>query len=112
MTHKFKAKETKREVISETPWKEKMKYKGADGKMKKKTVEGKDTIESEIETVHLVKIAPMVFLCIDNNKIVMIPFSIQFSQKEYLEHIAKQSVALQTYYKTNEPEAEDPDPQD
>lgn len=41
--------------------------------------------EKEIDSVHLVKIAPMFYFCTDNNKVLMIPFSVQFSPTEILK---------------------------
>ena len=97
-TKKFQPKEVKREEISRTPFTEKIK----DSKGKTKVLNGASVHELEIESVHLVKIAPMTFLCTDNNKILMIPFTIQFTQEQYLEHIATQSSALQRFYEEQE----------
>lgn len=41
--------------------------------------------EKEIDSVHLTKIAPMFYFCTDNNKVLMIPFSMQFSPTEILK---------------------------
>lgn len=41
--------------------------------------------EKEIDSVHLVKIAPMFYFCPDNRKILLVPFSIQFSPTEILK---------------------------
>lgn len=45
--------------------------------------------EAEIEVKNLIKIAPLYFYCPDNDKILMIPFSIQFTMTEFLQNIAK-----------------------
>lgn len=97
-TKKFQPKPVKREEISRTPFTEKIK----DAKGKTQKFEGANIHEVEIDSVHLVKIAPMTFLCTDNNKILMIPFTIQFTQEQYLEHIATQSSALQRFYEEQE----------
>ena len=55
----------------------------------------KSFAEKEIEMVHLEKIAPMFFYCSDNNKIVMIPFSVQFTVFEFLQLAAKMSGNLE-----------------
>lgn len=40
--------------------------------------------EKEIENTHLVKIAPLFYYCTDNNKVLMVPFTLQFSVEEVL----------------------------
>lgn len=86
-------KDIKREVVSETPWNEVV-----DGQ----TIEGADTIETEIESTHLIKIAPLLYLCEDNNKVYLIPFTLEFSQQQFLEYVSKQAIALETYYSLKE----------
>lgn len=50
--------------------------------------------EKEIEAKHLIKIAPLYYFCPDNNKVYMVPLSIQFSAKEFMESLAKASTGL------------------
>lgn len=45
--------------------------------------------EKEIDAVHLKKIGPMFYFCTDNNKVFLIPFSIQFSATDVLNLMAK-----------------------
>jgi len=66
------------------------------------TVDGKEVpmkevsfTEEEIENVHLVKIAPMFYYCTDNNRILMIPFSIQFSVVQFLQLAASMATNLE-----------------
>lgn len=45
--------------------------------------------EAEIESKHLVKIAPLLYYCPDNRKVLLIPFSIPFSLLEALKFFAE-----------------------
>lgn len=63
---------------------------GKEVPMKKKSY-----VEKEIDNVHLVKIAPMFYYCTDNNRILMIPFSIQFSVVEFLQLAASMATNLE-----------------
>jgi len=45
--------------------------------------------EAEIESTHLVKIAPLLYYCPDNRKVLLIPFSIPFSLLEALKFFAQ-----------------------
>ncbi len=76
----------KREIVSEQV---KGEYEISDSKGKKHPVKEVETTEKEIDSVHLVKIAPMFYFCTDNYKVLMIPFSIQFSVTEILQLCAK-----------------------
>lgn len=51
--------------------------------------------EAEIDNTHLVKIAPMFYFCPDNNRVLMIPFSIQFSVLEMLKLAAGMAINLE-----------------
>lgn len=51
--------------------------------------------EKEIEVKNLVKIAPLYFFCPDNNKVLMIPFSIQFSVHEFLKSCATAATSME-----------------
>lgn len=42
-------------------------------------------VEKEIEAKTLIKIAPMFFICPDNNKVYMVPLTVQMSVMEALE---------------------------
>lgn len=45
--------------------------------------------EAEIESKNLVKIAPLLYYCPDNRKVLLIPFSIPFSLLEALKFFAE-----------------------
>lgn len=62
--------------------------------------------EKEIPNTHLTQIAPMFYYCTDNNKILMIPFSIQFSVFEFLQLAAKMSGNLEDMLEKMKAEAE------
>ncbi len=65
--------------------------------------------EKEIPNTHLTQIAPMFYYCTDNNKILMIPFSIQFSVTEFLKLAASMARNLEKLLKTDEaPAGEEP----
>lgn len=55
--------------------------------------------EKEIEDRRLVKIAPMFFLSLDSHKILMIPFSVQFTPEEYAKQVGKMAVNFQAILK-------------
>lgn len=55
--------------------------------------------EKEIDNTHLVKIAPMFYYCTDNNKVLMIPFSIQFSVLEVLKMAGGIATNLENFLK-------------
>lgn len=55
--------------------------------------------EREVEDRRLVKIAPMFFFSLDSHKILMIPFSIQFTPEKYAEQVGKMAVNFQTLLK-------------
>lgn len=55
--------------------------------------------EREIPNTHLTQIAPMFYYCTDNNKILMIPFSIQFTVFEFLQLAATMSGNLEAMIK-------------
>jgi hypothetical protein len=92
-----KPKPVKREVISETPWKEKVKYNHPTKGKKTVTVEGKNQVEAEIENTHLEKIAPLTYVCTDNEKILLIPISLAFSQEEYAQWLTQGAAGLNAY---------------
>lgn len=58
-------------------------------------VRGSVVQEKEIDIVHLKKIAPMWFYCSDNNKVVMVPFSIQFSMADFFKHCAEAATNME-----------------
>lgn len=78
--------EVKRELVGEEKVGDEFEIKDSKGKGHK--AQEVSRTEREIDSVHLVKIAPMYYFCTDNNKILMIPFSIQFSATEVLKHAA------------------------
>lgn len=82
----------KREIVDERVRGE---YEIKDSKGKKHPVKEVERSEREIDSVHLVKIAPMFYLCTDNYKVLMIPFSIQFSVTEVLQLCAKIATNLE-----------------
>ncbi len=55
--------------------------------------------EKEIPNTHLVQIAPMFYYCTDNNKVLMIPFSIQFTIFEFLKQAASMSIGMEDVLK-------------
>lgn len=55
--------------------------------------------EKEIPNTHLTQIAPMFYYCTDNNKILMIPFSIQFTVYEFLKQAATMSHNMEAILK-------------
>jgi hypothetical protein len=58
--------------------------------------------EKEIPNTHLTQIAPLFYYCTDNNKILMIPVSIQFTTYEFLQLAAKMSGGLENIVKEME----------
>lgn len=81
-----KLPEIKREVIGEEKVTE---IKITDSKGKEHDAKHVERTEKEIDSTHLVKIAPMFYFCPDNNKVILIPLSIQFSATEILQLVAK-----------------------
>lgn len=63
--------------------------------------------EKEIDATNLVKIAPLYYFCPDNNKVYMIPFSIQFSITEFLQQCAQSATKLEKFLETI-PQKEEP----
>lgn len=61
------------------------KIKITDDKGKKHDAKSVSFTEKEIDSVHLTKISPLFYFCPDNNKVLLIPFSIQFSPTEILK---------------------------
>lgn len=66
-----------------------------DSKGKEHDAREESFTEKEIPNTHLTQIAPMFYFCTDNNKILMIPFSVQFTTYEFLQLAAKMSGSLQ-----------------
>jgi hypothetical protein len=62
--------------------------------------------EKEIPNTHLTQIAPMFYYCTDNNKILMIPFSVQFTVFEFLKLAATMSGNLEEMLNKAKQEAE------
>lgn len=83
---KDKLPEIKRETIGEEKVTE---FKITDSKGKEHDAKHVEKTEKEIDSTNLVKIAPMFYFCPDNNKVLLIPFSIQFSATEILQLVAK-----------------------
>ncbi len=67
--------------------------------------------EKEIPNTHLTQIAPMFYYCTDNNKILMIPFSVQFSVYEFLQLAAKMSGSLQDILNKTEEAKKEAEPE-
>lgn len=84
--------EVKREKINTVKREE---FEVTDDKGKKHEVGQESFTEKEIDSVHLIKIAPMFYFCTDNNKIFMIPFTVQFSAAEFMQQIARMSYGLE-----------------
>jgi hypothetical protein len=78
------------------------KFKIKDSKGKKHAAKHVQFTEKEIDSVHLVKIAPMFFYCTDNNKILMIPFSIQFSVAETIKMAAQLAQNIKNFLEKEE----------
>lgn len=81
-----KLPEIKREIVSEEAVGEEFEIKDSKGKAHK--AQEVSRTEKEIDSKNLVKIAPMFYFCKDNNKVLLIPFSIQFSATEILKLVA------------------------
>lgn len=73
-----------------------------DSKGKQHDAREESFTEKEIPNTHLTQIAPMFYYCTDNNKILMIPFSVQFTVFEFLQLAAKMSGSLQDMLSTIE----------
>lgn len=89
----------KREVVG-TPTVKESTVK--DSKGKDQPIKEVSTTEREIPNTHLTQIAPMFYYCTDNNKILMIPFSIQFSVTDFLKLAATMSRNLEKLLNLNE----------
>jgi hypothetical protein len=76
----------KRELVSEQAVGPEFEIKDSKGKAHK--AQEVTRTEKEIDSRNLVKIAPMFYFCKDNNKVLLIPFSIQFSATEILKLVA------------------------
>ena len=87
-------------------------FKIKDEKGKEHDAREETFAEKEIESVHLTKIAPMFYFCKDNNKILMIPFTMQFTTYEFLQLAAKMSGSLQDILNQAEPKDKVADPKD
>ena len=70
-----------------------------DSKGKKHAGREETFTEKEIPNTHLIQIAPMYYYCTDNNKILMIPFSIQFTIYEFLKQAATMSHNMEALIK-------------
>lgn len=68
--------------------------------------------EKEIPNTHLTQIAPMFYYCTDNNKILMIPFSIQFTVYEFLKQAATMSHNMEAILKDLQQKNETASPED
>lgn len=104
---KKKLPDIKREKVAEEVTSE---FQVEDSKGKLHDAKEVTYTEKEIDSVHLVKIAPMYYFCTDNNKVLMIPFSIQFSATEFLRNTAGAAIALEKFleehFKKNPPPTE------
>lgn len=81
-----------------TKFREKVNYTHPTKGKKKTTISGENFSEYELDDVHLTKIAPMLFISEETNKILMIPFSIKYSPQEFAEWLAQASVNVQQHF--------------
>lgn len=79
--------EVLRQQVTETKIEESIIMDTETGKTHKVREEG--YTEAEIESKNLVKIAPLLYYCPDNRKVLLIPFSIPFSLLEALKFFAE-----------------------
>lgn len=73
----------------------KFKEKVVDSSGKERTLKGEQFAEKEIEDRRLIKIAPFYWFSLDSHKVLMIPFSMQFSPEMFIEQTGKQAVNFQ-----------------
>lgn len=78
------------------------KFKVRDEKGKVHKVAGENWTDKEIESTHLIKIAPFYYFCPDNYKVLMIPFSLEMTAEMFLNQTAKQAVNFDEVIKKSE----------
>lgn len=94
--------EIKREKVS-TVSVDEFEVEGSGGK--KHQVQEETFTEKEIEITKLVKLAPMYWFSPETNKILLIPFSIQFSVMDFSKQLAGASLNLEEMLKKMADEA-------
>lgn len=81
-----------------TKFSEKIAYNHPTKGKKKATIKGENYSEYELDDIHLTKIAPMLYISAETNKILMIPFSIKYSPQEFAQWLAQASVNVQEHF--------------